>query len=397
MFYGGIVGAALTLLAAVVAFFLVRKSKKNIVRILEQEYYNAKKRIACLTLLLLLSLLALAGCTETDKALVAGEMLSLGENFLLQLDYEQAIVHFLAVIAIEPKNDRAYVLLADAYELAGRPKSRQAALEMSFAILRDNELIVEKLLEAMIDNNDAAAVGRLFTDMQRTGSFISSAFEGQLQSLVDAGNVALLEQIFEALYELDSDSILAVILEIWITANMEFENDEERFGAIMQILTQRYNLELAAGEEFYLGGYDEEGRRHGFGIVFYREGVKPNSVMYIGYWEENLRSGHGIATGSGGEFLDGNWENDLPNGWATYSFNDGTRDGYFRDGLGYGEVNTYDRFGNLMFTDIIAQTSVNQTFEPRPDIFGFRQSGEDEVIDGCECTHLSWDVGISGQ
>ena len=45
----------------------------------------------------------------------ADELLNLGEKYLLELDYEQAIVQFTKLIEIEPKNARAYTRLAEAY------------------------------------------------------------------------------------------------------------------------------------------------------------------------------------------------------------------------------------------------------------------------------------------
>jgi len=49
--------------------------------------------------------------------LSVAELLSLGEKYLLELDYEQAIVYFSRVIEIEPRNARAYVGRGTAYVL----------------------------------------------------------------------------------------------------------------------------------------------------------------------------------------------------------------------------------------------------------------------------------------
>lgn len=63
-------------------------------------------------------ILVLTVCTACQKPLVkvsADELLNLGEKYLLELDYEQAIVQFTKLIEIEPKNARAYTRLAEAY------------------------------------------------------------------------------------------------------------------------------------------------------------------------------------------------------------------------------------------------------------------------------------------
>lgn len=49
------------------------------------------------------------------QPLTTQELLSLGEKYLLELDYEQAILQFTAVIEVEPMNMRAYIGRADAH------------------------------------------------------------------------------------------------------------------------------------------------------------------------------------------------------------------------------------------------------------------------------------------
>jgi tetratricopeptide (TPR) repeat protein len=52
---------------------------------------------------------------NTERALTAAELLELGLKFLLELNYEQAIVYLTRVIEIEPRNVRAYVGRGTAY------------------------------------------------------------------------------------------------------------------------------------------------------------------------------------------------------------------------------------------------------------------------------------------
>lgn len=55
------------------------------------------------------------GCQSEEKPLSIEELLSLGEKYLLCLDYEQAIVCFTRIIDIDPMNVRAYVRRGDVY------------------------------------------------------------------------------------------------------------------------------------------------------------------------------------------------------------------------------------------------------------------------------------------
>lgn len=72
------------------------------------------KRIISIMMCAILLMAILASCGKTQK-LSATEFLDLGEKYLSELNYEQAIIQFLGVIEVEPKNVRAYLGGADAY------------------------------------------------------------------------------------------------------------------------------------------------------------------------------------------------------------------------------------------------------------------------------------------
>jgi tetratricopeptide (TPR) repeat protein len=105
--------------------------------------------ILALILSLTLSLsLPLASCSKEEAPLTAAELLDLGEKFLLELDYEQAIVYFTTLIEIEPKNARAYIGAAEAYAAIGRTDEAIAILEEGLAQLPDN-VDIAAMLEAL--------------------------------------------------------------------------------------------------------------------------------------------------------------------------------------------------------------------------------------------------------
>ena len=72
-----------------------------------------KTKSLLLALLIVLVLLP-TSCSKTEQ-LSATELLDLGERYLLELDYEQAVVAFTGLIKIEPKNPRGYTGAAEAY------------------------------------------------------------------------------------------------------------------------------------------------------------------------------------------------------------------------------------------------------------------------------------------
>jgi tetratricopeptide (TPR) repeat protein len=105
-------------------------------------------RITAATLAVFLILTPLASCARSGKPLTAAELLDLGEKYLLELNYEQAIVQFTKLIEIEPKNARAYLGAAEAYTALGRTDEAIAILEQGLAQLPNNEEILA-MLEAL--------------------------------------------------------------------------------------------------------------------------------------------------------------------------------------------------------------------------------------------------------
>jgi len=75
------------------------------------------------------------------KTMTAAELLDLGEKYLLDLNYEQAIVHFEKLIEIEPMNPRGYTGAAEAYAALGRVDEAVAVLKRGLEILPDNKRI----------------------------------------------------------------------------------------------------------------------------------------------------------------------------------------------------------------------------------------------------------------
>jgi len=111
-------------------------------------------RIDCLLLALLLALALLAACAApAPTPPTASEMLSLGERYLLELNYEQAVAQFLAVIEIEPMNARAYIGAAEAYIALGRTEDAIAVLERGLAATGD--VAISAMLEGLRGGDDA--------------------------------------------------------------------------------------------------------------------------------------------------------------------------------------------------------------------------------------------------
>lgn len=77
----------------------------------------------------------------------AKEQLDLGQQFLLDMEYEEAVAAFEIVIAIEPKNTEAYLGMAEAYLAMGETEKAIRILKKGYRETEDEEL--KKLLEEL--------------------------------------------------------------------------------------------------------------------------------------------------------------------------------------------------------------------------------------------------------
>jgi|LSQX01.3.fsa_nt_gb tetratricopeptide (TPR) repeat protein len=75
-----------------------------------RELKNLSFIVVCIILVL-----CMCGCSNSQQELSVDELISLGEKFLLDMNYEQALIQFKKVIEIEPMNVRGYTGAAEAY------------------------------------------------------------------------------------------------------------------------------------------------------------------------------------------------------------------------------------------------------------------------------------------
>ena len=101
-------------------------------------------------LVLLAVLLAFTGsaCSGNAKrAELTMQLISTGDAFLLDLKYEQALVSFLQVIDVEPKNPRGYTGAAEAYLAIGKSEEALAVLQQGLTIITDDPILQAMLAD----------------------------------------------------------------------------------------------------------------------------------------------------------------------------------------------------------------------------------------------------------
>ena len=158
-----------------------------------------KYMIAAAAVVLLVIVIAIVMGRGSSAKKVA-ELLDLGNKYLLEQDYEQAVVAFEKLIEIDPKNVDAYLGLADAYVGMGNTEEAIAALEKGYGLTSSEEILkkIEELggsVEAavkMAENTGAAAemagkepAGEA-SERSDEGVYQTIAFDGDTEKMIDS-------------------------------------------------------------------------------------------------------------------------------------------------------------------------------------------------------------------
>ncbi|MCD8107940.1 MAG: BspA family leucine-rich repeat surface protein [Oscillospiraceae bacterium] len=170
------------------------------------------KKLLSIILVIVLTMTLFASCGETDKALTATELLDLGEKYLLDLDYEQAIVYFNQVIEVEPRNSRAYMGAAEAYVGLGDTESAINLLKTALDVFTDDEEVTIELLEMLIEIDPTTAewyldLAQIYINQGNT----DKAIEVLQQGLANASDT---EEIEVLLVELIPEEVEEEIVEV---------------------------------------------------------------------------------------------------------------------------------------------------------------------------------------
>jgi tetratricopeptide (TPR) repeat protein len=161
-------------------------------------------------------LLLLAACGQ--KALTYEEQINLGQRFLEDGDYEQAIVAFTAAIRIEPKLSPAYVGLADAHKGLGQPEEAVAAIRQGVEAISDVASSGDLIAWAKTFGDEAFASGDYDTAILAYDTLVfadpqSEYFQKLAEAYIAAGDVDSAIEILRRGYEYTGDEVLAARLE----------------------------------------------------------------------------------------------------------------------------------------------------------------------------------------
>ena len=195
--------------------------------------------------------MAMQGVIEPAAVLQsAAELLALGEKYLLELNYEQAIVYFTKVIEIEPMNVRAYVGRGNAY------------------VLWDEQLELAKAdYEKAIEIDDMCVDGYLgLVDVYIRMSDMDKALEVAKNGYTKTSN----EQLKNKIGELESGNI-----------SDSSDQPRRRSGYINDVLAWYHIIDYEKGKHTGTTAYDAYGNETGHIDTLYNE--NGNQIQSSGY------------------------------------------------------------------------------------------------------------------
>jgi len=232
---------------------------------------------------ILLVFILLVSCSTKEREMTAQEYLDLGEKYLLELNYEQAIVMFTRVIEIEPRNERAYLGAAQAHIGMGDEDKAVEVLRLGLAATESESIntMLLSLTELEIEEAEIELAEELETSTQPSEPQKPEYNElaKEMFEMFEAGDR-------DAAFELYQSAVFQELLET-IDPN-EFNGYLSSETANVEVL----GLSIDSFKYVYYGTFIN-GKREGDGFYF-RISKSEESEMeaYIeGQWAEDKPNG----------------------------------------------------------------------------------------------------------
>ncbi len=259
------------------------------------------KKLLSLILAIVLTMALFTSCAEPAEALTS-VYLNLGEKYLTDLNYEEAIVYFNKVIEVEPKNARAYLGSAEAYEALGDIDSAISILANALSEFSDDVDVQIEFLERLIELEPANAewylnLAQIYINNGDTDTAIEILQNG-LEGAEDIADITdLLEQLMptepeEEIPEITAEDIGTAINEASVFAWGWFWDNEHTdktdtiwapYSRYDEYFTYERVVEegittvddvLALAEQYFTADIAED-------IVGYKEWIEQDGVLYV--------------------------------------------------------------------------------------------------------------------
>ncbi len=292
------------------------------------------------------------------------KQLDLGNKYLAELNYEQAVAEFGKALEIAPDDETVIAGLVNAYTGWSASYSSTGYHEKAMDILHEansrlpgNSVINETIILAYLDWADALTANAEFT----------SAIEILQQGYDEFGDERLLTRINEIQLDYEKAKLRENGFELGIDdeiTNKLFSlySGEDYEGIYTYVMDSAEIRQFQAdnkGKTCYLGDIKDD-YPDGLGVIIYGGDVKESTIVYVGDISKGLRSGRGIAVWKRSDdwkgYYIGEWENDIQNGEAceiTYDSYYVTKyDGHSINGVAEGTLDKMHIDERLNSTDV---------------------------------------------
>lgn len=187
--------------------------------------------------------------------------------------------------------------------------------QMAYAQTGDEDFL-PVLFAAKGRQKDFDGIGRLIEDVEIVNGMKDKYMEILIQDYYDNQDMDSMKELAKVLEE--KESCEGMTLALNLLAVYEEKGEEGIAGLLETYYRDEKDLPVIdAGSQVYIGSYDEDGLRSGFGICFYGASVKKDSRIYAGNWEKGLRSGEGRAYRTASYRIKCGWAQDYPEGEVT--------------------------------------------------------------------------------
>lgn len=247
------------------------------------------------------------------------KQLDLGQKYLSDLDYEQAIAAYETVLDIDPHNEEANSGIVDASTGLGQKYFDESQYEQAIDVL-------DKAFKIDSDNSDVVDVMAAAYMAWSTELINNEMYEQAIKILEDGIDqlgkkelTDLLEKTKEQ-YELyktqkEMEELFASVQGIFIEiAELNAKEDYEGIFSLMG--TTEYE-EVLSKIEFLKDKYIFDTEFGKVGIYSIKSEQYGNYMIYLGDYEADVRQGDGVWIGyyEGNNYIArGAWANDMPNG-----------------------------------------------------------------------------------
>ena len=261
--------------------------------------------------------------------------LDLGQRYLEEQDYEQALVEFDKAIAIDPKNIDAYIGKAQTYQGMGDIELSIQTLEEAYEKI-DSRQIEDSLISAYMEQSqkyigneqydEALDVYDRLLELDGNDNDIQSGIEELLQEYI---NSLTEQQRYDEIQDLEEEYSDKVSKIEFPKAFEQIDNPElmRNIYKLMNLENWEELIELDKSDEVndivqkmdsdrYIYLLYKTDIQSGTGIGIYKKGAE--HYFYCGDYSNGMRDGYGVyyetSQYDGYNVFWGDWKDDAPNG-----------------------------------------------------------------------------------